>query len=109
MNKKIIARLLLSPFIFLWGVFMLAAFTLFPLPLIVLLSLFGIISIPFVWAFRKSGSKIKYMEPFLTNYEDFEQEKNIFKNHLLMSTIYIWGAFYVAYLYIKTGEIYNPE
>jgi hypothetical protein len=108
-SGSFLLRLLLSPLLFLWGIFMLAAGTLFPLPLLVIFSVGGMISIPFVWALRKSGAKINYIEPFLCDYKDFEKEKNIFRDHFLMASIYLWGAFYVAYIYIKTGEIYNPE
>ena len=108
-SGSFLLRLLLSPLLFLWGVFMLATGTLFPLPLLIIFSVGGMISVPFVWILRKSGAEVGYIEPFFCNYEDFEKEKNIFRDHFLMASIYLWGAFYVTYLYIKTGEIYNPE
>ena len=108
-SGSFLLRILLSPLLFLWGCFMLAAGTLFPLPLLVMFSVGGMISVPFVWIFRKSGSKINYPEPFMCDYNDFEEEKNIFRDHFFAATIYVWGAFAVAYHYVKTGEIFTGE
>jgi hypothetical protein len=108
-SGSFLLRLLLSPLLFLWGCFLLAAGTLFPLPLLVMISVGGMISIPFVWLLRKSGSEINYPEPFICNYNDFEKEKNIFRDHFFGATIYLWGAFAVAYHYVKTGEIFTGE
>lgn len=108
-SGSFLLRLLLSPLLFLWGCLMLAAGTLFPLPLLVIFSMGGMISVPFVWLLRKSGSEINYPEPFICNYNDFEKEKNIFRDHFFGATIYLWGAFAVAYHYVKTGEIFTGE
>ena len=108
-SGSFLLRLLLSPLLFLWGCLLLAAGTLFPLPLLVMISVGGMISVPFVWILRKSGSEINYIEPFICDYNDFEKEKNIFRDHFFGATIYFWGAFAVAYYYVKTGEIFTGE
>ena len=108
-NNLIFLRIILSPFIFLWGIFLLAAGTLFPVPLLVLISMYGLICTPFIWLIKKSKTNIKYPEPFLSKYGDYENEKNIMRDHLFGATIYLWGAFAVVYNYIKTGEIFTGE
>lgn len=102
-NKKYIFRILLSPFIFIWGLFLLAAGTLFPLPFLIGVSFFGLLLEPFVWLFKKSGSKINGIEPFIDN------SNNNVLGHFLGLTIYIWGAFAVTYYYIKTGKIFAGD
>ena len=68
-SGRFLLRILLSPFIFLWGIFLLAAGTLFPLPLLVMISFFGFLLEPFIYLFRLSGSKINGIDPFiLTKY-----------------------------------------
>ena len=64
-SGSFLLRVLLSPFIFLWGCFMLAAGTLFPLPLLVGISLYGLLLEPFIWLLRKSGYNINGIEPFI--------------------------------------------
>lgn len=108
-SGSFLLRIALSPFLFLWGVFILMAGTLFPLPLLVVFSVGGLIGTPFVWLLRKSGTDIKYPEPFMTKGEDYENEKNIMRDHFFGATIYVWGAFVVAYHYIKTGEIFTGD
>jgi hypothetical protein len=111
-NKQKLLRIILSPFIFLWGCFMLFAGTLFPLPLLVCFSFGGFISIPFVWLLKQSGSDIDYMDPFFNECGDSdwgEEDKAyiVAGNHFLGITIYFWGAFVVTYDYIKTGEVFT--
>ena len=72
-------------------------------------SVVGMISVPFVWILRKSGSETNYIEPFICDYNDFDEEKNIFRDHFFGATIYLWGAFAVAYHYVKTGEIFTGD
>jgi len=86
---------------------MLMVGTLFPLPLLVIFSTMGLIVTPFVWLLRKSGTDIKYPEPFMAKGEDYGNEKNIMRDHLFGATIYVWGAFAVAYYYVKTGEVFT--
>jgi hypothetical protein len=105
---KFLIRVALSPLLFLYGIMLLGAGSLFPLPFLIMLSIAGIISKPFVWMLRKGGTDINYIEPFFGNYKDFNLEKNIVKNHFIGLTIYFWGAFAVSYHYIKTGKIWNP-
>ena len=108
-SGSFLLRVLLSPLLFLYGCFMLAAGTLFPLPFIVLCGVGGMISVPIVWLLRKSGTKIDYPEPFMCDYSDFEKEKNIFRDHFFGATIYVWGAFAITYHYVKTGKIFTGE
>jgi hypothetical protein len=61
---KLLLRLILSPFIFLYGCILLIAFTFFPLPMLVLLSIIGIICEPFIWLLRVSGGSRKYRTIF---------------------------------------------
>lgn len=103
---KIIIRILLSPFIFMWGVFLLAALTFFPLSLIVPLSILGFIGTPFVWLLKQGGTDIAYPESLVGKGGSMSA---VMGEHLLVSTIHLWGAFYVTYLYLKTGEVYFPE
>ena len=96
-------RVILSPFIFLWGCFILAVGTLFPLTLLVLISFCGLLSEPFIWLFKKSGSNINGIEPF------FDDTGNNALGHFLGLTIYVWGAFAVVYVYLKDGTILTGE
>jgi hypothetical protein len=105
----IIVRILLSPFIFLWGCFMLAAGTFFPLCILVPMSIYGVLFSPFIWIFRKTGSNIKNFEPFMSDGDDYENNRNITRDHFYGATIHIWGAFAVAYTYISTGKIFTLD
>lgn len=98
-HNNYLLRIILSPLIFIWGCILLAAGTLFPIPLLMLISLCGLLLEPFIWLLRKSGSNIEGIEPFI----ELTESKMI--NHFIGLTIYIWGAFSVAYIYIKDGEI----
>ena len=102
-SGSFLLRVILSPFIFLWGCFMLAAGTLFPLPLLVGISLFGLLLEPFIFLLRKSGSNINGIEPFIDN------TRNNALGHFLGLTIYIWGAFAVVYFYLKDGTVWTGE
>lgn len=96
-------RVFLSPIIFLWGLVMLAAGTLFPITFLVMISFFGLLLEPFVWLLRKSGADIIGIEPFI------DDTGNNALGHFLGFTIHIWGAFAVAYLYIKDGVVFTGE
>lgn len=98
--SKLILRIILSPFIFLYGIFLLAAGTLFPLPLLVVLSFYGLISIPIIWLLNKSGVEVNQMDNAFISYSNSQA-----LNHFLGLTIYFWGAFYVVYMFIKKGEL----
>ena len=106
-SGSFLLRIALSPFLFLYGVFLLMTGTLLPLPLLVIFSVVGFIGTPFVYLLRKSGTDIKYLEPLMKEGVDYENEKNIMRDHFFGATIYVWGAFYVAYHYIKTGKIFT--
>ncbi len=99
---KLLLRVILSPFIFLYGCILLIAFTFFPLPLLVLYSIIGIAFNPFIWLLRKSGVEIDSIAPFF-NYPN--RSKII--GHFIGLTVYIWSPFFMAYWYIKYAVIYN--
>ena len=101
-SGRFLLRILLSPFVFLWGIFILAAGTLFPIPLLVIFSFIGFIIEPFIYLFRLSGSKINGIEPFIPT-------KYIMLSHLLGVTIYIWGAPAIVINYILTGEVWTGD
>lgn len=101
-SGRFLLRILLSPFIFLWGIFMLAAGTLFPLPLLVIFSFIGFLLESFIYLFRLSGSEINGIEPFIPT-------KYTMLSHLLGLTIYIWGAPAIAVNYILTGEVWTGD
>lgn len=113
-NKKILLRILLSPFIFLYGVLMLLVLTIFPLSFIIPISFVCFVLTPIIWVLRESGSEIKYPEPFIRYpYETlFEFKVNCnnsvllyMRNHFLGIIIHIWVVFAFLYRYIKTGKI----
>ena len=101
MKNKILLRVILSPFLFCWALFLLAAATLFPLPILVAFSFFGLILEPFIWLLRKSGSKINNIEAFCNG-----KYHNAI-GHFLGMTIYIWSPFAIVYLYVKKGELFT--
>lgn len=107
-KQKFILRIILSPLIFIWGILMLMVGSLFPLPLLVTMSIVGVISTPFTWLLRQSGSSMEYMEPFICDSEN-ENIKMIMWGHFLGMTIYFWGAPAIVYQYITTGEIFTGE
>jgi hypothetical protein len=105
---KYIFRILISPIMFLWGCIILIACTVIPvIPFIVGLSIIGMISTPFIWLFKMVDSDLNYMEPFICDYRDFLKDKNIFRDHFISSTIYIWGPFWVAYHWIECGKVFK--
>lgn len=82
---------------------MLAAGTLFLLPLLVIISFCGLLLEPFIWMLKKSGSNVKGIEPFINN------TSNNAIGHFLGLTIYFWGAFAIMYVYIKDGTVWTGE
>jgi hypothetical protein len=102
-SGSFLLRVLLSPFIFLWGLFMLAVGTVFPITLLVMISFVGLLLEPFVWLLKKSGSNINGIEPFI------DDTGNNALGHFLGLTIHIWGAFAVVYIYLKDGTVWSVE
>ena len=106
-------RILLSPFIFLYGIFLLIAYTMFGLPIPVIYSLFALLSTPTFFSLRKSGVIINYPTPFISHFNNTMSENHILLsnigNHFITTTIYLWGAFFVTYHYIKTAKIIKIE
>ncbi len=102
-SDSFLLRVLLSPFIFIWGLFMLAAGTLFPITFLVMISFVGLLLEPFIWLLKKSGSNINGIEPFIDN------TGNNALGHFLGLTIHIWGAFAVVYVYLKDGTVWTGE
>lgn len=99
---RFLLRILLSPFVFLWGIFILAAGTLFPLPLLIMYSFIGFFTEPFIYLFQLSGSEIGRIEPFILT-------KYTMLSHLLGLTIYIWGVPAIVINYILTGKIWTGD
>ena len=106
--NKILIRILLSPFIFIWGVFFTAAMCLFPIPLIMGCSLIGLISQPFIYLIKKGGTEIKYCEPFLN-----ENDCKLFKSYFIANLIGILSPiilpFAIMIIYIMEGEIITSD
>lgn len=102
-SGSFLLRVILSPFIFLWGCFMLLVGTLFPLPILVIMSFYGLLLEPFIWLLKKSGSNINGIETFIDN------TGNNALGHFLGLTIYVWGAFAVVYVYLKDGTVWTGE
>jgi hypothetical protein len=100
-QQKVFIRVLLSPFIFLWGLILLLAGSLFPITLLVLISFICLLLEPFIWIFKKIDVNITSIEPF------FDITKNNAINHFIAISIHIWGAFYVSYIFIKEGTIFS--
>lgn len=97
----ILLRIIFSPFIFLYGCFMLTAGSVIFLPLLVGISFFGLLLEPIVWLLGKSGSEIEGIDPFIDDTE------NNALGHFLGITIYFWGAFAIVYVYLKDGTIWG--
>ena len=102
LSGKFLLRLILSPFIFIWGLFLLAAGTFFPVSFLVILSFFGFIIEPFIFLLRLSGADINGIEPLIST-------KYTMLSHLIGITIYVWGAPAITVNYILTGEIWTGE
>jgi hypothetical protein len=101
-SKKMI-RIALSPIVFLWGVFLLCAGTLFPIPLLIMFSCMLLFKMPFVWLLKKGGAKFEDDFPFIDAF------KSNALNHLAGITIYLWGAFAVAIHFIINGKVFTGE
>lgn len=101
--KQYLLRIVLSPLVFLWGVFLVLAMSLFPLTILVLFSWFAMIACPIIWLLNASGATIKYPEP-LTNATQY-----VFINHFIWATSHVWAPFYIAWEYIKTGRIFTGQ
>lgn len=105
--KNYFYRIILSPIIFLWGVFILIALSLIPIAwMVVIYSLVGMLSTPIIYLLKIGGSDIEFTRPVVLDFSVFENNKNVFLMHFIGFTIQIWGAFAITYHYIKTGEIY---
>lgn len=102
--NKILIRIILSPFILIWGVFFTAAMCLFPIPLVMGFSFIGLISQPFIYLLRKGGTKIKYCEPFL-NENDHRLFKNYFIANLIGILLPIILPFLIMIIYIIENKI----
>jgi hypothetical protein len=98
--KKLFLRILLSPIILLYGLFITFGGIIFPTTCIIMFSFFGLVSTPIIFLLKKSGCDLNYLEPIIEEYTD-----NIFIDHLLGFTILIWGALYITYKYIQTAKV----
>ncbi len=102
-KENLLLRICLSPFVFLWGCFMVLAGCLFPVPMIAVISLISLFTMPFVWLLNKTGATLEVMDPLIT----VSRFNSV--NHFLGVTIFIWGAFAVAGEYIRTGHVFTGE
>jgi len=100
MIKEILIRILLSPIILIWYIFLLGAATIFPFPILVIISFISMVIHPFIWLLKKSGSEVENFEPFIILHNDF-------LSHLAGATIYLWILPFGIYDYIKTGDIFK--
>jgi hypothetical protein len=103
MKKQTIIRSCLSPLVFIYGIFITLAMCLFPIPLIMLSAIAGMFLCPLTWLSIKTGSTMEYHWAFLN------PTKSNFLNHFISFTIVIWGAFYIVWFYINTGQIYDLD
>ena len=87
---KLILRIILSPIVFLWGVILIAALSIFPMGLLVMFSVLYFITCPFITLLNLSGANIKRIEGF-----PFLEDGSDMLNHFLTITVYIWGPFYI--------------
>ncbi|MDI9872735.1 hypothetical protein [Flectobacillus roseus] len=101
---NLLLRVILSPIIFLYGCILLIAFTFFPLPMLVLLSMIGIVCEPFIWLLRVSGVEVESIESFF----DYPNQSKMI-GHFIGLTIYIWSPFFMVYWFIKYAVIYNAN
>lgn len=108
MENKILIRILLSPFIFIYSIFFTAAMCFFPMPIIIGFSLYNLITQPFVYLIKKGGTEIKYSESFFN-----ECDNKLFKNYLFANItgvlLPILLPFIITIIYIKNGKIITDE
>lgn len=111
MIYKLLIRILLSPFIFIYGLYILIVLSLsIVLPIIMIHGICCIIWSIMVFVLKKGGTKIDYPEPlldFLLPSNSGDNIKTIITGHFLSSTVYIWLPFLVTYCYLKNGDIVN--
>ncbi len=98
----ILLRIALSPFIFLYSFILLAAWTLFPLPLLIMMSLEGIFLTLLYSILNYTGLQLSTEEN-----EWISATKYKFLNHFIGCTFYFWFPFYTVYKYIFNAEIIN--
>jgi len=101
---KLLLRVILSPFIFLYGCIWVIAFTFFPLPLVLIYSIAGLVFEPFIWLLCKSGVEMESLEPF---FDDPNNSKST--GHLIGITFFIWYPFFLAFWFVKYAVIYNAN
>lgn len=100
MNKnQVLVRVLLSPLILIFYIFLTGLMMLFPLAiLIVFISFFGLILEFTAYILSKGGTEIKRIDPFINHH-------NNIIGHFLGITIIFWGSFYATYIYVKHGVL----
>jgi len=96
--KNPILRIVLSPFIFIYGILMTLVFSIFPFSLITILGIIFCFICPFIWLYRKTGNNIEYPKGII-------HTRYYFINYMLVSTICIWFPFWIVFNFIKRGEI----
>ena len=103
-SGRFLLRILLSPFILIWGIFLTAAMMLFPMPLLCGITLFHLIGYPFMLLFNMAGAEIEIPDPFVN-----DVSKSYLIGYILTITIPIWGMFAIVGHFILTGKVWTGE
>lgn len=104
-KEKLSLRIILCPFILIYGFFLLFAGTLFPiLPCLAIIGFFGILLNPIVWVLNKSGADLKKIELPVFSFK-YNNTTELF----LAATIYFWFPLYISWLYVKKGEVFLSD
>ena len=99
----LIYRLLLSPFILIYGIFMTMAGFLFPIPLLMCITMTHLVYYPFILLLNKAGSNITAEEPFINIANNYPL------GYIVTITIPVWGMFAIVVYYVKTGKVWGVE
>ena len=103
-SGRFLLRIILSPFILIWGIFLTAAMMVFPIPLLCGITLFHLIGYPFMLLFNIAGAEIEIPEPFIN-----DVSKSYLIGYILTITIPLWGMFAIVVHFILTGKVWTGE
>lgn len=98
--NKFIAKILLSPIIFIYGILILIIGSIFPFPIIVIFHFIGLITLPFYFILKLLKINVTEIPPLF-------ETKYIVVNYLLGITIYLWFPFLLTYKFIKNNNYGN--
>ncbi len=102
MSKKTL-RIILSPFIFIYGLLISIAITCFPYCVISMYHFMLIIGYPLMWLISKSTNDWKFPEPFE------ERTPNLFLNYVISAFVPVIIPFYVTIVFINQGKLITRE